>query len=220
MAQRLSQQQKAGIVWECWFRDIMKHAAMCTENINQIICAYYGSEKEFVYEGDYDGNGIIHWVGTHYGEEKEWANPAQRGLIRVESSGWEYGSVEAMVGNKACRSCSSDKQGGAWASIEFVDDVMVKPTRYTLAHWTWNDFNYLRNWVFEGSSDGEQWTLIKQHSDDRALSWPGQSHTWSTPNVDAYFNRFRVRMTGEDSDGRWFLTAHALEIYGFVRSNK
>ena len=215
MAQRLSPQQKAGIVWECWFRDLMDNAAMCTESITQIICAYYGSEKEFVFEGDYDGNGIIYWVGTHYGE-KEWANPAQRGLIKVDSSGWNYGSVEDMVGNKACRAASAGKEGGSWASIEFVDDVMVKPTQYTLTHNSLFDGLYLRNWVFEGSSDGEQWTLIKQHHNDQALNGAGQSHTWSTPNVDAYFNRFRVRMTGKGSGGDWCLTAHALEIYGFV----
>ena len=111
MAQRLSQQQKAGIVWECWFRDIMNDAAMSLQNITQIICAYYDSDKEFVYEGDYDGNGIVYWIGTHFGEQG-WVNPAQRGLIRVDSSGWSRGSAEDMVGNKARASWLDERERG------------------------------------------------------------------------------------------------------------
>ena len=120
-----------------------------------------------------------------------------------------------MVENKACGSWSFDREG-AWASIEFVDDVMVKPTKFTLSHCSDVD-DYIRSWAFEGSRDGEQWALIREHSNDRSLNASGQSHSWETPNVDGYFNRFRVRMTGENSDGGWELCAHALEIYGFVQ---
>ena len=123
-------------------------------SITRLIRAFYGSEREFVYEGDYDGNGVVYWIGTKYGQEKEWDNPAQRGLIKVDSSGWWTGSVDAMVANEAHRSCSSWSIG-AWASIEFVDGVTVKPTKYTLSHWTANDYRCLRSWAFEGSNDGE-----------------------------------------------------------------
>ena len=99
MAHALSGQ--AGMVWEFWFRVAMKDDAI--ESITRLIRAFYGSEKEFVYERDYDGNGIIHWVGTKYGTEKEWQNPSERGLIKVDSSGWAtYGSVDDMVAKEAC----------------------------------------------------------------------------------------------------------------------
>merc|ERR1712083_686692 len=121
-------------------------------------------------------------------------NPSKRGLIKVSSSGWDEGSVEDMVATKACDSYSQFCVG-AWASIEFVDEVMVEPTKYTLSHNSdqYGGF-YLRSWVFEGSLDGVQWTLIREHSDDESLNMPGQSHSWDTPDIDEYFNHFRVRM--------------------------
>ena len=86
MAQALKEkQQKAGMVWENWFRMAMKDDAI--ESITRLIRAFYVSEKDFVYESDYDGNGVVYWVGTKYGTEKEWKNPSQRGLIKVDSSG-------------------------------------------------------------------------------------------------------------------------------------
>merc|ERR1712154_213957 len=99
----------------------------------------------------------------------------------------------------------------------FVDGVEVTPTKYSLSHCTDRGY-YLRSWVFEGSSDGEVWTLIREHSSDESLNEPSQSHSWDTPNVDGCFNRFRVRMTGTNSSRRWDLCALALEIYGFVRA--
>ena len=213
MAQKLSeQQQKAGMVWENWFRVAMKHDAI--ESITQLIRAFYGSEREFVYERDYDGKGVVYWVGTKYGTEKEWENPSKRGLITVDSSGWGFGSAEDMVAKEACWSCSKYSEG-AWASIEFVDGLMVKPTKYTLSHSTMDDYPF-RSWAFEGSRDGEHWTVIREHYNDCSLKRKGQSHSWDTPNVDEYFNRFRVRMTGMDSSGDWMLCAHALELYRFV----
>ena len=58
--------------------------------------------------------------------------------------------------------------------------------------------------------------MIREHCNDESLDWKGDSHSWDTPNVDEYFNRFRVRMTGENSHTGWILCANALEIYGFV----
>ena len=179
MAQQLSEQKKAAIVCEFWFRQRMNTTAIA--NITHIICAFFGSDKEFVYESDYDGNGIVHWVGTNYGKEKEWRNPAQRELIKVDSSGWDFGSLEDMVGNEARESFSENKEG-AWASIEFVDTVMVKPTKYTLLHALEDDGYCLRSWVFEGKcDDNERWTLIREHTKDESLNKSGQSHSWLLP---------------------------------------
>ena len=212
MAQQLTEEQKAAIVCEFWFRLSIETTAI--ESITHIICAFHG--REFVYESDYDGNGVVYWVGTKYGTEKEWQNPWKRGLIKIKSTEWDYGGAEDMVANEACNTLSMNNFG-AWVSIEFDNKLMIQPTKYTLSHYLYYDGCYLRSWVFEGSIDGAEWTVIRDHSDDESLNGQGQSHSWDTPNAEQYFNRFRVRMTGEDSDGRWYLAAHALEIYGFVR---
>merc|ERR1712013_516755 len=156
--------------------------------------------------------------GTNFGAAP-WQNPTQRGLIKCDSIGWASGKVEDMVGNKACYSSTLSREG-SWASVELVGDVMVKPTKYTLSHYTGGNSDCLRSWVFEGSRDGAKWTVIRKHSNDTSLKAKGQSHSWDTPNADEYFNRFKVRMTGKNTYPNWYMMCHALEIYGFVRGHK
>merc|ERR1712096_345619 len=212
--------EKVAMVCEFWFKNTIDGDSMlCIKNITQIICAFY--DGSFLHIHDYDGNGIVFWAGTNYGEEK-WMNPARRGLIRVNSSGWYTGDVRDMVANTARFSYAASKEG-AWASIAFQNNVMVKPTAYTLAHTRKRASSYLNSWDFEGSSDGVQWTLIKRHSGEWECWNPAtertpsqvrwRSHTWITSGVDTFFNRFRVRMTGKNSNNTWFMMAHALEIY-------
>ena len=51
-----TQKSDAETVCEFWFRNLFKDVAMVSiDNITQIVCAFYGSDKEFVYESDYDG---------------------------------------------------------------------------------------------------------------------------------------------------------------------
>ena len=185
-------------------------------------------------EHDYDGNGIIYWIGTKYGEAEEWRNPTahhtkggrQRRLINVESSEIRTVAPEYIVQNETCVNVCVVACEGAWASIEFVDDIMVKPTKYTLSHsMRWTGM-FLPSWKFEGSRDGKQWTLIKEHSKkelEGRSDAETQSNSWSTPNLHEYFNRFRVR-AGMNSNGEFYgcqyLMGHALEIYGFVQDRR
>ncbi len=54
-------------------------------------------EKEFIYQSDYDENGICYFIGSNFGQQ-QWVNPSGKGLIKVSSSGWEYGDRNNVVG--------------------------------------------------------------------------------------------------------------------------
>ena len=183
---QLTQQAKAGIVWEHWFRTLMNVAAvMSLQNMTQIICAYYGSDKVFVYESDYDGNGVVHWINTHYGTKpwrnqlKYYHNSNEFIAVHTNKSSWRSAGTSCnMIADQPCNSelCGRD---GVWVSIRFMDKVMVRPTQYTLGCYTaYGCYGaYPRSWAFEGSTDGKQWTLIKEHADDETFDGNCRSHT-------------------------------------------
>eukprot|EP01083_Nonionella_stella_P080141 220057_1 len=180
------------------------------------------NEKAFVYEHDYDTNGIVYFLGTNFGEE-QWENPSERGLIALNSlSGWNAGSVNDMVGRTCNQSWSYHKTENNWITIDFGEKLKVKPTGYTLQYSNnegaceW----YLRNWNLEGSNDGSDWTVIKHHKNDETFTKTNESHTWTWSDCNTYYQQFRIKMTGKNAEGRWIIAYTALEIYGYLTGNK
>eukprot|EP01084_Bolivina_argentea_P061098 111674_1 len=82
------------------------------------------NNKQFEYRWDYDTRGIMYLIGTNYGTET-WVNPAERGLVTLKSSEWEYGRIEDMVGRSVVFSYSSRKNN-AWVSIGINDGLKIK----------------------------------------------------------------------------------------------
>eukprot|EP01084_Bolivina_argentea_P018780 34949_1 len=177
-------------------------------------------EKAFNYQSDYDKNGILYFLGTNYGKE-EWENPAVRGLVKLNSSGWSKGSINDMVGRTYKWSYSSPKKG-SWVTIDFGGNMKIKPNAYTLQY-TNNEggaYLFLRNWNFEGSNDGSNWEIIKQHTDDTTFNKKNESHTFTINDCNKYYQYFRIKMTGKTSDNHWFFVYTMLEIYGHLTGNK
>eukprot|EP01084_Bolivina_argentea_P212169 360705_1 len=175
-------------------------------------------EKLFVYESDYDTNGICYFFGTEF-NKKKWRNPSEKGLIRVSSCKWHSGSFHDIVGRTAVDSCS-ERVENAWFAIDFGDRMKIKPTYYTLRHHTYNNICCIRYWNFEGSNDEKNWFIIKQHKNDTTLCEIGQSNTWKITNCNAYYQHFRIILTGKHSGDQWRITATGFEIYGYLTGNK
>jgi len=74
----------------------------------------------FVYQDDFDGNGIIHWLGCRKGTQP-WRNPADLGLCRVIFSTLSADSepATAAVGNRVVR-CVSEPKQMQWMCIDLT----------------------------------------------------------------------------------------------------
>ena len=96
--------------------------------------------------------------------------------------------------------------------------MKVKPTAYTLRHDDSGCF-YLRHWNFEGSADGNNWDIIKQHRNDTSISQAKQSKTW-TVDGNKYYTMFRIHCTGYNSDGCYYISCHGFELYGHLIGQK
>ena len=51
--------------------------------------------------------------------------------------------------------------------------VWIIPSAYTIRHSRGYSKSALRNWLFQGSKDGQTWTTLSTHEDDGALHEPG-----------------------------------------------
>eukprot|EP01083_Nonionella_stella_P182730 658202_1 len=192
-----------------------KHNNMPISIINYIaIFAFYAPSYE--YKSDFDTNGIVYAIATHYGQTK-WTNPGKQGLIRIQSSRWLDGNIEDVLSRtKAASWCSSSSFTNAWLSIDFRAKKKIKPSHYTLRHDDSAGY-YLRKWNFEGSNDGASWNTLRSHCDDTSLNAPYATHTW-TIDADEYYQMFRIQTTAQSSSsGRfWLLPCGGFEIYGHL----
>ena len=170
-------------------------------------------KKDFKYNTDMDMNGLFYWLGTKGGIKSTWSNPASAGLVEATASSLMSDSqpITHLVGRTSVR-CLTKAYQNSWMKVN-LEDIKIKLSHYTLRHYSSWDTGALRHWNLEGSNDGYNWTVIRQHVDDRSLRKAGGTHTWSV-NSDRYFSQFRIMMTGENSNNNWYLACSVMELYG------
>lgn len=169
--------------------------------------------RHFTYISDMDENGIIYFLGCRNGTAP-FQNPMTLGIVEVTVARVKADSapVSAVVGREAVRCLCNDMHNG-WFCIDFKR-YLVRPTRYTLRHYSSWDTEALRHWKFQGSVDGSDWVVLRDHVDDTTLSRKGQAATWEIPAQPHYFRYFRVLMTGKNSNGHNYLSLSGFELYG------
>ena len=169
----------------------------------------------FTYQANFKGCGIVSWIGTR-GRTQEFRSPAELGLIQVHASSLTPNSSPpgAILSRQLLRFVTKQEQN-SWVSFDFGANA-VRPSHYTLRHYSSWDTEALRNWVFEASLDEKSWTLLREHTNDPALNGKGDSHTWalSGPNVQQPYRYFRIRQTGLNSNNHYYLALSGFEIYG------
>eukprot|EP01083_Nonionella_stella_P086200 239307_1 len=179
------------------------------------VFAFYVPGLRYEYKSDFDKNGFVYSIATHYGQ-KQWANPVEQDRIRIKSSRWAVGNVDDIVTRTRIGYCSSYPTANSWLRIDFGANNRIKPAHYTLQHDCRNGY-YLRTWNFQGSNNGTQWDTLRNHWGDSNINNKYDTHTW-TIDVDEYYQMFRILMTGLNSDGLWHLSCSEFEIYGHSRS--
>ena len=109
----------------------------------------------------------------------------------------------------------------SWITIDFGQNIAIKPTHYTLRHSKGWDNSYMKSWSLVGSLDGVCWELISKHSHwTSPFGKAGKSKTFEIKHCSKYYNAFKVQLTGKDSDGEWCICANGFELYGYVECNK
>ncbi|CAH1802965.1 unnamed protein product, partial [Owenia fusiformis] len=176
----------------------------------------------FTHQRDFDNNGIIYWAGTNGKTVSEWVNPAQYGLIVVTSSEGRilpYGKLEDIVSRDASAlNCHTNDDKKAWFAIDL--GMWVLPTCYTLRHARGYGRSALRNWHFQVSKDGHNWTTLYAHHEDSSLNEPGSTASWPLefPKDETKgWRHIRLAQTGKNASGQThYLSVSGFEIYGTI----
>uniref|UniRef100_A0A3Q3FYT3 E3 ubiquitin-protein ligase n=1 Tax=Labrus bergylta TaxID=56723 RepID=A0A3Q3FYT3_9LABR len=181
-----------------------------------------GQTFTFRHQHDFDENGIIYWVGTNAKTAYEWVNPAAYGLVVVTSSegrNLPYGRLEDILSrDSSALNCHTNDDKNAWFAVDL--GLWVIPSAYTLRHARGYGRSALRNWVFQVSKDGQNWTTLYTHVDDSSLNEPGSTATWPLdPSKEEKqgWRHIRIKQMGKNASGQThYLSLSGLELYGTV----
>ena len=158
-----------------------------------------------------------------------FTNPAVAGRVAVTRSSDESGQASDLVGRADVTSYTDRNQGLGWWRVDFGATRRVAPTKYTLKHGRNHGDYRLRNWVLEGSLDGQApWTTLRTHANDLLL--PNEGYSTASWDMDADYAgnptpvRFlKVRMTDSNSRAPGVdhnndsLCLSGLEVYGALQ---
>ncbi|KAG9480958.1 hypothetical protein GDO78_010299 [Eleutherodactylus coqui] len=181
-----------------------------------------GQSCIFRHQHDFDDNGIMYWIGTNAKTAYEWVNPAAYGLVVVTSSegrNLPYGRLEDILSrDSSALNCHTNDDKSAWFAIDL--GLWIVPSAYTLRHARGYGRSALRNWVFQVSKDGQNWTTLYTHVDDCSLNEPGSTATWplDPPREEKQgWRHVRIKQTGKNASGQThYLSLSGFELYGSV----
>ena len=84
-----------------------------------------------------------------------------------------------------------------------------------------NNCANIRYWVLEGSNDEKSWSTLDSQNDCGHLNGTNCIHTYKLNNQNSNKYRYlRIRSTGVDCNGTYFLSFEAIEFYGKLIYNE
>ena len=169
---------------------------------------------KFAPDAPFDRNGIVHYLGTQDGKTK-FKNPGEGAVAVFASSVARDSSAPTELLARRTLRFTSTPRPDQWVAFDFLHR-RVRPTHYSLRHYSSWDNEALRNWVLEASNDAKTWTALRTHINDKTLDKKGKAATWELPDAPAgeSYRYFRVRMTGRNSNNHNYLALSGFEIYG------
>eukprot|EP00729_Bicosta_minor_P032573 gene32573-biopygen8576 len=178
--------------------------------------------KRFAHMGAFDGNGVLHWIGTGCGTT-EYANPHGKpgGVVAKMSTVCNGSTPSRFVEHAPLNEINyTQDTANSWMSVDLGAGRHLAPDYYCLRHGMGVGGYRLIHWRLEGSNDDSTWTLLKTHANDRALP----AHQYSTASWPieatadgASYRHFRIFQTGKDSEDVDGICCAGIELYGLLR---
>jgi hypothetical protein len=152
-------------------------------------------------------NGIIFELTRKHGE-----NVQDKGIVLMTSKSVSEGDAKNLVDLGSRSDFRSNDEADQWVRWEFRD-CFIRPTHYTIRS---SKDNYPKSWVFEGSTNGEDWTKLDQKKNDSHLKEDFAVHTFEVKSP--FECRFlRLTQTGKNHSDSHVLAFSSLEIFGGLR---
>jgi len=166
-----------------------------------------------------DNQGLFYWLGQNKGLEA-WQNPVTRGLVAMScSSAWGgAGGPDPTICGLGMQNHTffwTNNEHNGW--LRFDIDPKSNAIKFVPSHYIFGFQTNMwmpRNWNFEGSLDGQQWEILKEHQND--LTFQAATNHMFEVHTNTSYRYFRLRVTGPDSSGTNYLGLSAFEMFGRV----
>lgn len=112
---------------------------------------------EFIYEYDFDENGVFFYLGT-YGRKRAWQNPHALGLVHCFASSIGSGKVEDIVGRQVVN-CRTLNEPFSFFGVDLGEGRFLIPTCYSIRNRN-SSTHVLMNWHMEASNDKVNWVIL------------------------------------------------------------
>lgn len=166
---------------------------------------------ELTYTANGDDKGLFYYLGT-VSRTTAWVNPLTAGSIAIASTPLAGGNHASLVNRD-----ESDMwtQGGDPPVVIFDIGATrkLKLTAYTVRSGNSYPNHAPRNWVFEGSNDNAEWTVLDTQSNNQSLA-AGNAWFKGNSSVTQNFRYFRFRMTAPNDYGNNAIFLSEFELYG------
>ena len=145
---------------------------------------------------------------------------SSRTRITATRSSDEYEDAKIILENQLRRGIVSATKAkkNSWWRVDLTENYALYLTHYTLRHGQEQKWSVLRNWRLEGSVDGREWTVLKNHENDRGLRElkPYCTCTWTIDGNSNAFRYFRIVQTGMNSSKKFGIFLSGIELYGVL----
>jgi hypothetical protein len=143
-------------------------------------------------------------------------NVHEKGEVNLTASsvhtngGTERWEMKHLVDENIETHFCADGHGNEWICLDFKERRLA-PTHYAI----WSGWLPLKSWKVEGSSDGQNWTLLDKKNDNFDVKDDRSFRTfplWSSPTV----RMIRLTLTGPTHAGGYWLMLRRLELFGSI----
>ena len=166
--------------------------------------------KSFLYENDYEFNGIIKYLTDKAGE-----NIHDKGLIEISTNSLNPSRPPQNLLDFNKNSFFEANENISWIIFDFKK-MRVKLQKYQIKSvGAGVDQYHLKNWLIEVSNDRNNWKIVDKQFNCSKLNGKGLIGTFDVLQND--FSRYiRLRQTGELwGDGYMWLSK--IEFYGWIQ---
>ena len=104
-----------------------------------------------------------------------------------------------------------NNQENNYISVQFLNHRLFS-RHYTIKQYGFRAM--LKEWAFEGSNDGINWSVIDlQHPNDNFCI---ENQSFTFPTQPGAFSHFRVRQTGNNCNNNLAMRLSGLELFGYL----
>ncbi|KAK8834278.1 hypothetical protein M9Y10_026262 [Tritrichomonas musculus] len=177
---------------------------------------YTGSQKKgTVFE--YTDEKLLKGIFNYFQEKTGGQIDKEIGFTSssVASNNESYQPRNVAVFNDKDKFFYSGGQRNDWICFDFREHRVI-PTHYTVRSYETHPNNiHPKSWVVEGSEDGKSWVTIDEETNCPLLNGNSLVHTFAVNHpTSEEFKYIRMKSTGQDWNGQYYLLLESFEIYG------